>query len=158
MPKRRHPPRPKGPTPEVGAVRNGYVYLPDHPLAVRGGWVAEHRAAAFASRNGIAECDAGKSQMEWRNAKVVNVGEGDWLVLCQSHAALRWFAAHVAATRFGGSEGERLAVDMGALWKAPCPAAEGSSGTEDRQDFMDTPIGVIHGGPAAPETQEVVLT
>lgn len=147
----------KRPGPEAGEVRNGRVYLPDHPLALKGGWVSERRALAFQSRNGVCVCDAGKQPMEWADAKVVDAGNGDPLVLCQSHAGLRWFATHIATTGFGDDDGQRLAVELGALWSAAC-AAGGPRLTEARQGNRATPFGVRPGVRPSHDPQEVMST
>lgn len=161
MPGRRRRSSTKTPTvrskAELGEVRNGRLHLPDHPLALKGGWVSERRALAFQSRNGVCVCDAGQSSMEWADAKVVDVGSGDPLVLCQSHAGLRWFAAHIAATGFGGAVGERLTVELGALWAAACPAG-GSSVPEERQGHRETPFGGSPGVRPSPDSQEAMST
>lgn len=154
MPRRRQTrPRPKT-KPEPGAVHGDRVYLPEHPLGGRNGWVLQHRVAVFSARNGICRCDAGKEPMDWAEAKVIDGGNGEWLVLCNTHTVIRWLARHIDSTGFGGPAGARLAVDMVALWKAPCPTAGGSSCSEDRQEQQGVPLRGIPGGPAAPVSQE----
>lgn len=143
MPARRRSTAPRTPKRQPGEVHDGRVYLPDHPLAVRGGWVLERRLAAFQARNGECICDAGLLSIDWAKAKVIQDDDGELLVLCQTHAALRWLAVHINSTGFGGGDGDQAVARMTPLWRADCPAG-GPRVPGERQDSMEDPFGAPH--------------
>lgn len=157
--RRRTPAKPAQPkhVRQPGDVVGNRVYLPGHACAGQRGWVGAHRLVAFNDRNGVCVCDAGKQAMEWPAAKVVDV-DGKLMVLCQMHGLLRWLAQNIVDTRFGGADGERLAVALGALWSAPCPALGGPRFTEDQDALGEDPFGASPPIGQPPATQVEIST